>query len=58
MECLGVRGCEGSVVFGATGVEADNDVGYFGAEWIGKGYSLVLFLISFFEVSFIHLLVK
>lgn len=43
MECLGVRGGEGSVVFGATGVEADNDVGYFGAEWIGKGYSLALF---------------
>lgn len=58
MECLGARGGEGSVVFGATGVEADNDVGYFGAEWIGKGYSLALFLISFFEVSFIHLLVK
>lgn len=47
MECLSICGSESNIVLGASGVEADNDVDYFGAKRIGIGYSLAFFLISF-----------
>lgn len=55
VECLGACCGEGSVVFGATGVEANNDVDYFRAERIWKGCSLAFFLKSLSTSAFLKM---